>query len=65
MKYIFSFLIIGVAGFKLAQSFMNPDDAVVFLGMEMNAWLYRLIWLAAGIFSAISIMKTREKDMKK
>ena len=65
MKYLFSFLIIGVAGFKLAQSFMNPDDLSVFLGMDMNVWVYRLIWVAAGVFSGISIIKTRDKDLKK
>lgn len=60
MKHILSLLVIGIAGFKLAQSFMNPETASTFLGMDMNIWLYRLIWIAAAIFAGLSIMKSRK-----
>ena len=62
MKHIFSLLIIGIAGFKLAQSFINPENANSFLGMEMNIWLYRLIWLSAAVFSGFAIFRDRKKN---
>jgi len=64
MKNIFSLLIIGVAGFKLAQSFMNPDEVVTFFGTEINIWMYRLIWLAAGLLSVFAIIRDRNKADK-
>ena len=65
MKHILSLVVIGIAGFKLAQSFMNPESASQFLGMEMNIWLYRLIWVVAGVLSAFSIIRARNKEAKK
>lgn len=64
MKHIFSLLIIGIAGFKLAQSFMNPENATTFLGMDINIWLYRLIWLSAALLSGYSIMRARNANNK-
>ncbi len=64
MKQVFSLLIIGIAGFKLAQSFVNPENATTFLGMEVNIWLYRLIWLSAALFSGFAIMKARKEQGK-
>ena len=64
MKHIFSLLIIGIAGFKLTQSFMNPENANTFLGMDINIWLYRLIWLSAALFSGFAIMKARKEQEK-
>lgn len=61
MKNIFSLLIIGVAGFKLAASFLNPDELVTFFGAEVNIWMYRLIWFAAGLLSVYAIIKDRTK----
>lgn len=59
MKNVFSLLIIGVAGFKLVQSFMHPENATIFLGMDTNIWLFRLIWVLAALLSGYSIMRER------
>jgi hypothetical protein len=65
MKHILSLIIIGVAGFKIAQSFINPENATAFLGMEMNVWGYRIIWASAAVISGFSIMRGRNKDANK
>ena len=65
MKHIFSLLIIGIAFYKLALSFMNPEIATTFLGMDVNIWLYRLIWLSAAIFSALAIFRARKTGTNK
>ena len=61
MKNIFWLLIIGVAGFKLAASFMNPEDEVTFLSSEINIWMYRAIWLFAGCISIYSLYREKLK----
>lgn len=61
MKNVFSLLIIGVAGFKLSASFMNPEVPVTFFGAVINIWIYRVIWLSAGVLSALAIIKDRNK----
>jgi hypothetical protein len=61
MKNIFSLVIIGAACFKLTQSFMNPENALQFLGMDVNVWLYRAIWVFAGLFSVYAIIRERAK----
>ncbi|EDM44239.1 hypothetical protein SCB49_04400 [unidentified eubacterium SCB49] len=65
MKHIFSLLIIGVACYKVAQSFMHPEITTQFLGMDMNVWAYRLIWTAAAVLSGYSIIKERNKELEK
>ena len=65
MKHILSFIIIGVAGYKIAQSFMHPEVATVFLGMEVNVWAFRLIWLLAGVLSGYSILRARKLNNNK
>ena len=61
MKNIFWLLIIGVAGFKLTASFMNPEDGVTFLNSDINVWAYRSIWLFAGCIAIYSLYRERQK----
>ncbi len=62
MSKIFSLLIIGMACFKLVTSFTNADDVLQFLGMEVNVWLYRAIWIFAGLLSVFAIIRERNKE---
>lgn len=61
MKNIFSLIIIAVAGFKLTSSIINPNELVTLFGAEVNIWLYRIIWLSAGLLSVYSIYRERKK----
>lgn len=65
MKNVFSVLLIGVAFFKLTVSILNPNEIVTLFGAEVNIWIYRAIWLFAGLLSVYSINKERNKTSKK
>ncbi|MFC7358052.1 hypothetical protein ACFQO1_10155 [Jejudonia soesokkakensis] len=64
-KYALSIIIIFAAGFKLSASFVNPLEAVTLFGAEVNIWIYRLVWLAAGALSVFAIYRTRKKISEK
>ena len=51
-----------MACFKLVTSFTNADDVLQFLGMEVNVWLYRAIWIFAGLLSVFAIIRERNKE---
>ena len=64
-KYVLSIIVIFAAGFKLSASFVNPTETVTLFGAEVNIWMYRIIWLAAGALSVFSIYRARRKNSEK
>lgn len=64
-KYVLSIIVIFAAGFKLSASFVNPTDTATIFGAEVNIWMYRFIWLAAGALSVFSIYRARKKVSEK
>ncbi|MFT7071725.1 hypothetical protein [Patiriisocius sp. Uisw_017] len=63
-KFILSLLLVALAGFKLTTSIMNPEEAVSLFGGEINVWLYRFIWLVAGLVSVYNIYRENNKLKK-
>lgn len=63
-KFILSLILVALAGFKLTTSIMNPEEAVLLFGGEINVWLYRFIWLVAGLVSVYTIYRENNKLKK-
>lgn len=65
MRNIFSYLIIGVAAYKLTNSFTNSDEVVTFFNIELNPWAYRLLWFSAACLSGFNLYKSWQEKQNR
>jgi len=60
MKYIFSILIVIAGTYKVVFSFIENQQIGHLFGLEINIWIYRLIWATLVIVSVLDIIKKRK-----
>lgn len=60
-KSILHLIIAIIAMVNIIYSFMKVSDTEHFFGIEINIWVYRLIWLGLGALSLLNYLKLKKK----
>ncbi|WP_405292116.1 hypothetical protein [Algibacter sp. Ld11] len=64
MKIVLPLIIIALSIYKVLASFLLDEKQGVLFDMKINIWVYRVIWVIAGLSFAYNLFKIY-KDKKR